>query len=87
MPETITIDESEANAAAIRGDDEAHSTAIIIRQIKYLNNVVEQDPLICALRPLLSASTCSDRSIGPRLTMGILVPPEFPWEASDHVVA
>jgi transposase-like protein len=40
-PETITIDESEANAAAIRGYDEAHGTAIIIRQIKYLNNGVE----------------------------------------------
>jgi putative transposase len=55
VPETITIDESEANATAIRGYDEAHSTAIIICQIKYLNNVVEQDPLICALRPLLNA--------------------------------
>src|SRR2546423_3336667 len=40
VPETITIDESEANAAAIRGYDEAHGTAIIIRQIKYLNNMV-----------------------------------------------
>jgi putative transposase len=55
VPETITIDESEANAAAIRGYDEAHGTAIVIRQIKYLNNVVEQDLLICALRPLLNA--------------------------------
>jgi putative transposase len=55
VSETITIDESEANAAAIRGYDEAHGTAIVIRQIKYLNNVVEQDPLICALRPLLNA--------------------------------
>jgi hypothetical protein len=72
-PETITIDESEANAAAIRGYDEAHGTAIIIRQIKYLNNGVEQDPLICALRPLLNVSTGSDRSIGPRLPMDILV--------------
>ena len=43
VPETITIDGSEANAAAIRGYNEAHGTAIIIRQVKYLNNVVEQD--------------------------------------------
>jgi putative transposase len=43
VPETITIDGSEANAAAIRGYNEAHGTAIIIRQVKYLNNLVEQD--------------------------------------------
>ena len=43
VPEKITIDGSEANAAAIRGYNEGHGTAIIIRQVKYLNNVVEQD--------------------------------------------
>jgi putative transposase len=43
VPEKITIDGSEANAAAIRGYNEAHGTAIIIRQVKYLNNLVEQD--------------------------------------------
>ena len=43
VPEKITIDGSEANAAAIRGYNEAHGTAIIIRQVKYLNNIVEQD--------------------------------------------
>jgi putative transposase len=43
VPETVTIDGSEANAAAIRGYNAANGTAIIIRQVKYLNNVVEQD--------------------------------------------
>ena len=43
VPEIITIDGSEANAAAIRRYNEEHGTAIIIRQVKYLNNVVEQD--------------------------------------------
>jgi putative transposase len=43
VPETITIDGSEANAAAIRGYNEEHGTAIIIRQLRYLNNLVEQD--------------------------------------------
>jgi putative transposase len=43
LPEKVTIDGSEANAAAIRGYNEAHGTALIIRQVKYLNNVVEQD--------------------------------------------
>jgi putative transposase len=43
VPEKITIDGSEANAAAIKRYNEEHGTAIIIRQIKYLNNLVEQD--------------------------------------------
>jgi putative transposase len=43
VPETITIDGSEANAAAIRSYNEEHGTAIVIRPVKYLNNVVEQD--------------------------------------------
>src|SRR5215510_10566126 len=43
VPETITIDGSEANEAAIKRYNEAHGTNFIIRQVKYLNNVVEQD--------------------------------------------
>jgi transposase-like protein len=43
VPETITIDGSEANAAAIRTYNEHYGTAITIRQVQYLNNVVEQD--------------------------------------------
>jgi putative transposase len=43
VPETITIDGSEANTAAIRSYKAEHGTAIIIRQVKYLNNIIEQD--------------------------------------------
>jgi putative transposase len=43
VPKTVTIDGSEANAAAIRRYNAEHGTAIIIRQVKYLNNIVEQD--------------------------------------------
>jgi len=43
VPDKITIDGSEANAAAIKCYNEEHGTAIEIRQIKYLNNMVEQD--------------------------------------------
>jgi putative transposase len=43
VPEKITIDGSEANAAAIRSYNAEHGTAIIIRQVKYLNNIIEQD--------------------------------------------
>jgi putative transposase len=43
VPEKITIDGSEANEAAIKRYNEEHGTSIEIRQIKYLNNRVEQD--------------------------------------------
>jgi putative transposase len=43
VPEKITIDGSAANEAAIKRFNEEHGTAIEIRQIKYLNNIVEQD--------------------------------------------
>ena len=43
VPETITIDGSEANAGAIRSYNAEHGTALIIHQVKYLNHIVEQD--------------------------------------------
>jgi putative transposase len=43
VPENITSDGSEANAAAIKSSNAEHGTAIAIRQFKYLNNMVEQD--------------------------------------------
>jgi transposase-like protein len=43
LPEKMTIDGSDANAAAIKSYNEEHGTHIIIRQVKYLNNIVEQD--------------------------------------------
>jgi transposase-like protein len=42
-PETINIDKSEANAAAIVSYNAEHGTTITIRKNKYLNNLVEQD--------------------------------------------
>jgi putative transposase len=43
VPEKITIDGSAANEAAIKSSNAEHGTAITIRKIKYLNNIVEQD--------------------------------------------
>src|SRR3989442_13792508 len=43
VTEKITIDGSAANEAAIKSYNEEHGTAIVIRQVQYLNNVVEQD--------------------------------------------
>jgi transposase-like protein len=43
VPEKITIDGSEAHAAASRGYNEAHGTAIDIHQVKDLNHILEQE--------------------------------------------
>jgi putative transposase len=43
VPEKIPIDGSAANEAAIKSYNTEHGTAIVIRKIKYLKNVVEQD--------------------------------------------
>jgi len=42
-PEKITIDKSGASTAAIESYNAEHDTEVEIRQVKYLNNVVEQD--------------------------------------------
>src|SRR3954469_17670015 len=42
-PETITIDKSGANKAAIDSHNAETEAGIGLRQIKYLNNIVEQD--------------------------------------------
>ena len=42
-PEKITIDKSGSNAAALETHNAETGAAIEIRQVKYLNNIVEQD--------------------------------------------
>jgi putative transposase len=55
MPVKITIDKSGANTAAIESHNTEHKTDIEIHQIKYLNNIVEQDhrAIKRLLRPML----------------------------------
>jgi transposase-like protein len=43
LPEKITIDKSGSNKAAIEAYNAENNTDIEIRQVKYLNNIVEQD--------------------------------------------
>ena len=43
VPRKITIDRSGANTAAIESYNVDHSAGIETRQVKYLNNIVEQD--------------------------------------------
>src|SRR6266511_3577808 len=61
VPETITIDGSAANEAAITRDNEEHGTAIDIRPMKYLPNMVEQDHrgVTRVTRPRLGFKSCA----------------------------
>ena len=55
VPETVTIDKSGANLAALHAVNAERETPIKIRQVKYLNNVVEQDhrAIKQIIRPML----------------------------------
>ena len=43
VPQKITIDKSGANTAAVESYNTEHDAGIELRQVKYLNNIVEQD--------------------------------------------
>jgi putative transposase len=43
VPETVTIDKIDSSPAALHAVNAERETPIQIRQIEYLNNVIEQD--------------------------------------------
>ena len=43
VPVKITLDQSGANAAAVESCNAAYNLTIEVRQVKYLNNIIEQD--------------------------------------------
>ena len=43
VPEKVTIDKSGANKAATDQIIDDRHISIVVRQVKYLNNIVEQD--------------------------------------------
>jgi transposase-like protein len=59
LPETVTIDKSGANLAALEAVNADREVPIKIRQSKYLNNVVEQDrrAIKRRTRPMLGFKT------------------------------
>src|SRR6185295_14585572 len=88
VPETITIDGSEANAAAIKSYNQEHGTAIVIRQVKYLNNIVEQDHrgVKRVTRPMLgfkSFEAAQDTLVGIEL-MHMIKKKQMVLEAGDE---
>ena len=60
VPAKMTIDGSAANAAAIKRANAEHGTAIVIRTIKYWNNIVEQAHRAVkrVTRPMLGCKAC-----------------------------
>ncbi|MFM0205447.1 IS6 family transposase [Paraburkholderia fungorum] len=54
-PETVTMDKSGANLAALQAINAERETPIRVRQVKYLNNVVEQDhrAIKCIVKPMM----------------------------------
>jgi transposase-like protein len=65
-------DGSDANEAAIKSYNEAHGTAIAIRQVKYSNNIVEQDHravkrLTCSMLGFRSFTAAQDTLVGIEL--------------------
>jgi putative transposase len=88
VPETITIDGSDANEAAIKRYNEDHGTNIIIRQVKYLNNIVEQDHrgVKRVTRPMLgfkSFDAAQDTLVGIKL-MHMLKKKQMVVEAGEE---
>src|SRR5260370_32987822 len=59
VPETVTIDKSGANLAALEATNADRETPIRIHQTKYLNNLVEQDhwAIKRRTRPMLAFKT------------------------------
>ena len=54
-PDKITIDQSGADTVALESHNTEHEAGIQIRQVKYLNNIVEQDhrAITRLVRPML----------------------------------
>ena len=55
VPETVTMDKSGANKAALDQLNAERDIPIEVRQVKYLNNIVEQDhrAIKRVIRPML----------------------------------
>ena len=76
-PETITIDGSAANEAAIKSYNQEHGTSIVIRKTKYLKNIVEQDHRAVkrVTRPMLgfkSFTTAHNTLVGTLYEYGLV---------------
>ena len=85
LPEKITVDQSGSTTAAIHHYNQVHKTAIVMRQSKYLNNLVEQDQRAVKrlTRPMLgfkslwaACCTIAGIEVRPAIRKGQLLPSE-----------
>jgi putative transposase len=92
VPEKITINGSAANEAAIKRYNDEHGTAIEIRQIKYLNNLVEQDHrgvkrVTCPMLGFKSFMAAQDTLVGIELMHMIKKRQLVVEEGEEHLTA
>ncbi len=90
IPRVINIDKSGANKAGIEALNEAYELAIEVRQVKYLNNIVEQSHRLIRrmTRPMMgfknfwsAATTISGIEMVHMLYRDqIEIPGQTPWE-------
>jgi transposase-like protein len=88
VPEKITIDGSAANEAAIKSYNMAHGTSIVIGQVKYLNNIVEQDHRAVkrVTRPMLGCKSfeAAQRTLAGIELMHMIKKKQLVVEAGDE---
>ena len=88
LPETITSDGSDANAAAMKSYNEAHGPTSRIRQGPYLHTIVEQDHrgIKRVTRPRVGFQSCEaaqDTLVGIAL-MHMIQKKQMVLEAGDE---
>jgi putative transposase len=88
LPETMPSDGRDTNEAASKRSNEEPGTASAIRQVKYVNNVVEQDPrgVKRVTRPMLGLKSCEaaqDTLVGIEL-MHMIKTRQLRVEAGDE---
>ena len=71
VPEKVAMDKSGANKAAMDKINARGKTPVIVRQVKYLNNIVEQD------------HRAIKRVTRPMLISSHFEPPKVSWLASS----
>jgi hypothetical protein len=91
VPETVTIDQSGANLAALKAINVKRESPIRIRQRKYLNNIVEQDHWSAKKRTWLAKGNGSFRSAWRTLegieTVNMIRKGRVKWVAKGDVRA
>jgi transposase-like protein len=91
VPETVTIDKSGANLAALEAINDDRETPIRIRQSKYINNLVEQDhrAIKRRTRPMLGFKTfrCARILLGGIELMHMIVKGQMKCPRGTHPAA